>query len=127
MMKKATIKVLLVEPMEQPRVIEIENTLEAMQKTVGGYIEALPIADEVSIVCNEEGKLEGLQANRGVYHEGKLVDIICGAFFVCAAPLDSENFESLTDEQLLHYTEVYKHPELFFRTPQGIAAIKVDG
>lgn len=124
-MKTKTIKVVLVEPMKRPVVVEIDRGLESMQKTVGGFIEALPLEDEVSIVCNEEAKLDGLPPNRGVYHEGQLVDIICGTFFVCAAPWDSEHFESLTDEQALHYAEVYKQPEIFFRTANGIVGIKV--
>lgn len=122
---KDTIKVVLVEPMKYPRVVEIDRGLESMQKVVGGYIEALPIADEVSIVCNEEAKLEGLPPNRGVYHKGELVDIICGTFFVCSAPYYSHSFESLTDDQLEHYAKVYHHPELFFRTADGIKSYKL--
>ena len=33
------INVLLIEPGKYPKQIEIEDTLEAMQETVGGYIE----------------------------------------------------------------------------------------
>lgn len=45
-------------------VIEIENTLEALQKVVGGYIETvrLRIGNAVMIV-NEEGLLLGLPYN----------------------------------------------------------------
>lgn len=51
------INVLLIEPGKYPKQIEIEDTLEAMQETVGGYIEEyMPFDDEVAIVCNEEGK-----------------------------------------------------------------------
>ena len=49
-------KVVLVEPRKKARVVEIDHTLEAMQKTVGGYIETFQLDDEVYIVCNEEGK-----------------------------------------------------------------------
>lgn len=122
-MKK--IKVVLVEPMKRPRIIEIDRGLESMQKIVGGYIEALPLEDEVSIVCNEEAKLEGLPPNRGIFHEGQLVDIICGTFFVCATPWDSVNFEGLTDEQAKHYATLYKYPEMFVRTAKGIKSIKI--
>ena len=119
------IKVVLVEPMKRPRVIEIERGLESMQKIVGGYIEALPLEDEVSIVCNEEAKLEGLTPNRGIFYEGQLVDIICGTFFVCATPWNSVNFEGLTDEQAERYAAMYKHPEMFIRTAKGISYIKL--
>ena len=45
-----------------PEIIEVENTLEALQQEVGGYIETLSIADVV-IICNEEGRLCGLPYN----------------------------------------------------------------
>ena len=35
-----------------PEIIEVENTLEALQQEVGGYIETVSIADVV-IICNE--------------------------------------------------------------------------
>ena len=49
------IKVLLVEPNKYPRMIEIDDTLESMQKIVGGGIEEyMPFDDDVALVCNDE-------------------------------------------------------------------------
>ena len=45
-----------------PEIIEVENTLEALQQEVGGYIETVSIADVV-IICNEESRLCGLPYN----------------------------------------------------------------
>lgn len=54
------ISVLLVEPNKYPKMIEIDDTLEAMQEVVGGDIEEyMPFEDEVAIICNEEGKVNG--------------------------------------------------------------------
>ena len=39
-MKEEKIKVLALLPMELPKEIELDNTLEAMQKFVGGLIES---------------------------------------------------------------------------------------
>lgn len=50
-------------PARAPEVIEVENTLEALQKKVGGYIEAVTIAPDACIVCNEEGWLRGMPYN----------------------------------------------------------------
>ena len=48
--KKNMISVLLVEPNKYPKMIEIEDSLEAMQKIVGGDIEEyMPFEDEVAI------------------------------------------------------------------------------
>lgn len=124
-MKK--IKVVLVEPMKEARIVEIGSELEDMQKLVGGYIEALPLENEVSIVCNEEAKLEGLKPNRGIFRDGQLVDIICGTFFVCATPWDSVNFESLTDEQATRIASTYKSPEMFFFRGRNLTCHKIGG
>ena len=46
----------------EPELIDIDNTLKALQTEVGGYIETVSIADVV-IICNEEGRLCGLPFN----------------------------------------------------------------
>ena len=70
------ISVLLVEPNKYPKMIEIDDTLEAMQEVVGGDIEEyMPFEDEVAIVCHEEGKLIGLPPNRAVYAEPETVEL----------------------------------------------------
>ena len=70
------ISVILIEPDTYPKVIEIEDTLEAMQETVGGYIEEhMPFADDVAIICNEEGKMNGMQLNRAIYSEPENVEM----------------------------------------------------
>ena len=108
-------KVLVIEPVKAPVVKEIDSSLEAMQKVVGGYIQALfPFDEPVSLVCNEEGKLHGLPLNRALRDEdGTVYDIISGTFFLCSAPPDSENFCSLSDEQIEHFTGKFQYPELF--------------
>lgn len=68
--KVETINVLLVQPGQYPKMVDIEASLEGMQKVVGGDIEEyMPFEDEVAIVCNEEGKMLGLPPNRAVYSE----------------------------------------------------------
>ena len=48
------------------RIREIDNTLEALQKAVGGYIEAVTIAEDAVIICDEEGLLKRLPYNCNV-------------------------------------------------------------
>lgn len=123
-MKK--ISVLLVEPGKCPKVIEIEDTLEAMQNIVGGDIEVYePFDDEIAIVCNEEGKVKGLPLNRAIYSDrGELVDIIAGTFFVCYAPVDSEEFLNLPKELAEKYEEYFKEPESFNTEAGGVIVIR---
>ena len=46
-------------PGRKPEIIGIENTLEALQEAVGGYIETLTVDDYTVLVMDEEGKLKG--------------------------------------------------------------------
>jgi len=127
MSDKTYIDVLLVKPMMKPEVVRIEDSLEAMQELVGGYIETyMPFEEEVAIVCNEEGKLRGAMPNRGIYDkEGNLQDVIAGDFFICYAPIESESFLSLSEEQIKEYTEKFKNPEKFYRGDHGNIVGKV--
>ena len=107
-------KVVVVEPTQKPVVREIGSELEAMQAVVGGLIEAVyPFEDSVALICNEEGKINGMPLNRCLRDEdGKIVDVIAGTFFICGAPADSSSFTSLTDEQIEAYTQRFAVPEV---------------
>ena len=113
------IKVLKIAPMEKPELIEIEHTLENLQKIVGGYIEALyPWSDPVALVCSEEGKLKGYTPNRLLVDEnGEPYDIIVGTFLISG--LTTEDFGSLSDELAEKYTERFRYPEMFVKVKGG--------
>lgn len=59
---------------QKPELLEIENTLEALQKFVGGYIERVGLehglASGLAILCDEEGKLKGKPLNTTFYPFG---------------------------------------------------------
>ena len=118
-------QVVIVEPQQKPTVQEIGDSLESMQKIVGGLIEAVyPFDEPVALICNEEGKLLNLPLNRALRDdEGTVYDIISGTFFLCAAPPDSEHFESLTDRQVETYTERFAAPEVFLNMGGKIIAL----
>lgn len=120
-----TISVLLIQPEKYPRMVEIEDSLEAMQAVVGGDIEEyMPFEDEVAIICNEEGKVNGLPLNRAVYDsDHQMIDIMAGDFFIAYAPISAEKFLSLPDDMAKKYSEKFRYPENFFRTENGIKAV----
>ena len=91
------ITVVYIEPGKLAKIAEIGTNLEDLQAAVGGCIEAFyPFEEEVCIVCNDEGKFNGMKLNRGIYGEdGKLMDIIAGPFFIAYAPVESERFLSM--------------------------------
>ncbi|MBR5619379.1 MAG: DUF3846 domain-containing protein [Clostridia bacterium] len=96
-------RVVLVEPGKKAVVKAIDGSLECMQKTVGGYIEAIALDDYgTCLVCNENGKIDDLPLNRALVDEsGRLTDIIAGTFFVCGT--DEEDFASLDDKTAEKY------------------------
>lgn len=114
-MSDVAIRVLVVEPERRPEVREIDGSLKSMQEVVGGWIQALfPFDETVALVCNDEGKILNLPANRGLRDEtGQIYDIVCGTFFICGAPADCDHFTSLTQEQIERYRERFYIPELF--------------
>ena len=89
------IRIITKKPGEQPVLRWVDNTLEAFQDIVGGYIETVPMDgfSDVLIICNEEGKLQGLQP---CCVAGG--DIILGPVAVVRAA--GEEFASLTEEQI---------------------------
>lgn len=109
------ITVLKVLPGQAPETVTIRDTLEELQKEVGGYIEAIyPFDDQVCIICNEEGKVRSLPLNRALVDEnGEVCDVIAGTFLVVG--LAGEDFTSLSGEQLSKYREMYAKPQLFYR------------
>ena len=109
--------VLKVEPEKAPERIKISGDLESMQQIVGGSIQAIyPFEEPIALICNEEGKLDGLPLNRALRDEdGTIYDVITGTFFLCGAPSEEESFTSLSENQLEELEIRFHTPELFLR------------
>lgn len=125
---RETIRVVYCEPGRLARTIEIGTELADLQRAVSGLIEPYyPFEEPVCIVCNDEGKFNGMRPNRAVRNEdGRIEDIIFGPFFICDC--STENFGSLTEEQLKRYSEQFRYPEHFFRDVHSneIKAVRYD-
>ena len=118
--------VLVVEPMKEPYVKEIDPGLHALQAEVGGDIAAsYPFDDSVGLVLNDEGKLIGLDLNRSLRDEhGEIYDIVAGTFLVVG--LGPESFASLPPDMIQKYTEQFKRPELFASINGQIVSVPVE-
>lgn len=67
------------------RLIDIPNELKPLQEAVGGYLEAVTLASDLTILCDEDGRLKGKIHNC----------TICGYEFVgtiLAVGVDGEEF-----------------------------------
>lgn len=59
-------RVIVVEPGREPEVREIENTLEAWQAIVGGYVEAAPLGRKLTLFVHRDGIDLALAYNRRI-------------------------------------------------------------
>ena len=113
------IKVLLVEPMKKPKLVEIDHTLEKLQNAVGGMVQAVyPWEDPVAILADDDGKLKGYTPNRVLEDEdGKPYDILVGTFLIVG--LSEDDFASLPEELEKKYEEMFHWEEVFMRSIDG--------
>ncbi len=95
------IRVLIVEPNKEPRQMKIEHTLENLQNTVDGIIEYVQLDYHTDIICNEEGKILGMELNRRVEN-----DIIAGTFII-AGQHYGETI-SLSRKQINQYKKIFR-------------------
>ena len=107
------LRVVMVEPHEAPYELNITDQLEDLQETVGGMIEVIGNGDGTLLVCNEEGKLLGMEGNRRIPG-----DVLAGPFFVVGDA--GETFRSLTEEELERYRE--RFAEIEDISPQEVQA-----
>ena len=82
------------EPNKLGYVKEINSNLEALQNEVGGYIQCLPLFDNVVLIVDEEGRLKNKEFS---FYLPSYGDIVGDAFFIGTK---DEDFISLTDEQI---------------------------
>lgn len=93
-------RVLLFPVSGDPQDMKIDKGLQAMQDLVGGYIENVTLEDGVGLICNEEGKLQGLPKNRRV---AELNDVIRGPFFISRYNEEGETVD-VTDGDVAKYS-----------------------
>ena len=101
-------RVVYVEPNKPAYVADVEHTLEAEQKAVGGgLIQTLYFEDDnTTIIANDESKLMGMPGNRR-FGDGST--IVAGPFFVVG--IAGDDFRSLTDEEVTKYMDKFAVPD----------------
>ncbi|WP_295218448.1 DUF3846 domain-containing protein [Ruminococcus sp.] len=114
--------ILIVEPGKHPRETDIDGSLESLQKTVGGYIQAIyPFKEAVALICDDEAKLKSdTQWNRLL---PEIHDVIKGTFFI--AGLGKEDFTDLSAELTEKYKQRFWNIELFIPTPNSLMPIVI--
>lgn len=115
------LRALLVKENELPEEVEIQNNLSSLQKMVDGLIEYyyMPDIEDAVIICNEEGKINGMGPNREV---GR--DIIYGPFLIVGDDPDMGENRSLTEEQITKFKEMFNEKSIE-KTYEKIVKIKL--
>lgn len=122
----STMTVLKIMPGRKPERKVIPHTLDVMQRMVCGSIQTIyPYKEMVAIVCNEEGKILGMEPNRTIRdpENGDILDIISGTFFICGLSVD--DFCSLTEEQITYYSDLFYHPEAFLWNDHNLVVLEM--
>lgn len=104
---KNNLRILSMEPGKAPVEKIIGSDLKSLQDEVGGYIETVYMDHDTILVCNEEGKLNGMEMNRRIED-----DIICGPFFLVGDDGEGD-FASLSDEQITALKAQFVQPDKF--------------
>ena len=99
-------RMVIVEPHKPAYEALVEDSLESLQRAVGGYIEiTYPFDDNAMVIGNEEAKLIGMEGNRH----------ICGSVYAGPLLIAADDGEGgttdLTEDQVRAYTEMFAEPE----------------
>lgn len=101
-MNNEKIFVVLIEVGEQPKLVEVENTLERFQQMVGGYIEPVYFSRKlqelgINVIVDEEGVLKN-KIPSAIMVDGDRMQVLQGS--VVLAGTNGEDFGGLTKEQI---------------------------
>ena len=108
-----TMTVLVVEPRKPPYTAEILVGLDGLTTAVDGPIAATyPFADQVALICNDEGRNMGLELNRALYDgRGQVYDVVPGTFVI--AGLGNGCFTSLPEDMIEKYAQRFQTIEVY--------------
>ena len=95
-----TIKTLVIEPLRRPELRDIDPSITAIGKTIGGYAEPLPLDRRTTLWCDVEGAIKNLKPNRTIR-------------------LSQDGPLGLDDEQIGRYAAMFADPEAPCRLPDG--------
>lgn len=97
------VKVIIKRPDEKyGHVCNISTKLENLQKTVEGHIETVQAVNGAIILCNEEGKLKGLEPNMWYFHDrlvGTIIVIGSDGEEFADVPISLAQWKTFVDKQ----------------------------
>ena len=89
-----------------PEIIEIEDSLNSLQKCVDGHIEMLCLSENIVLLLDEEGKIKNKQPNFALQiPERNFLDVIVGDVLILG--VNGPDFRSLTDKECDKYLKIF--------------------
>lgn len=119
-----TIKTLVIEPLRRPELRDIDPSITAIGKTIGGYAEPLPLDRRTTLWCDEEGAIKNLKPNRTIRlsQDSRLADagkpIIIRGTFVITGLHPQDGPLGLDDEQIGRYAAMFADPRSALQAPR---------
>lgn len=98
------LKVVYIEPGKPAYEAEIRHEMDALQRSVGGYVQQVNMEKGVVILCNEEGKLLGMPGNRRIGDA-----ILAGPLAVVG--FTNRGYRSLTESETNKMLERFAVPD----------------
>lgn len=95
------IRAIIVEPDEMPEEIYLDGETKTYQELLKGNIEEVQIAENVCILCNEDGRILNLEINRYIK---PLKQYVYGTFIIVGC--DSERYVSI--ENNFNYNNLFE-------------------
>lgn len=121
-MKQDNVKVLLVEVARKPRIVTINNSVQALKELVGEHLEfEYPWKDPVTLVCDDQGWLNGKYPNRMLNERV----IIPGDFILVEHDLIEGEIIDLSPDMAAKYMKRFYYPELIIPGEKEPIAIKL--
>ena len=113
-MNKKTWTVVVAEPGKKAEVRTIPANFKELKKLVGGPVEHTePFSGDTAVLCNEVGKLTGLQPNRIIYDDdGIPMDVYCGTIVCIGSRAEDDDYSSLTEMEAALYMMRYGEPDI---------------
>lgn len=106
------ITVLMVPNGKPPKPQTVKNSMDAINRMMGGFVEFYPLEIPTVIIWIRRKQFNKTEMNRMIYDEkGRYRQTAYGDFFLCNLAADGQNFESLTPEQIKKYTQRFEQPD----------------
>lgn len=105
--------------------LDTDLELKTLQSLVGGCIEVVyPFEDPVALICNEEGKLQGLSPNFALSYQNKVYDVVAGTCLICG--ISEESLSGLTEGIAAKFMDMFNSARTGIVVGKFIPVIRID-